>query len=92
MQPKGYVINLIASTPGRGREYINDYGYWTGKFYTVQGEYYPVCDNQISKDTKFYKSRKIAENSAKRCIEKFIYVIDAEVVEFDDEEEDNDNN
>ena len=51
----------------------NEYGYWTGKSYTVQGERYPVCENNEYK-RKGYKSLKRAISSGEGAIEKYGYV------------------
>ena len=74
----GFVINLISKNSVTG---TNDYGYWTGKQYMVNGEYYPVCRNYIDMNTKIYKSKKVAERSAEACIERYFYVSEAEVEE-----------
>lgn len=74
----GFVINLIHKNYNTG---INDYGYWTGKQYMVNGEYYPVCVNCIGVETKIYKSKKVAERSANACLERYAYVSEAEVEE-----------
>lgn len=51
----------------------NEYGYWTGKSYIVQGERYPVCENNEYK-RKEYKSLKRAISSGECAIEKYGYV------------------
>lgn len=74
----GYVIKLISRNLGT---HTNYYGYWTGKQYTVQGELYPVCEECISTKTKVFKSKKVAEKSASACIDRYLYIGDAEVEE-----------
>ena len=73
----GYVIYLNTN------QYTIDncYGYWTGKKYIVQGEEYPICTNDITGDTKVYKNRKIAENSAEKALERFGYVTNYKIKE-----------
>ena len=73
-----FVINLISTATNNN---INHYGYWTGKHYVVNGEYYPVCDKCIGMKTKIYKSKKVAEKSANACVERYGYVSRAEVEE-----------
>lgn len=74
----GYVIKLISNN-FNGR--TNNYGYWTGKQYKVQGDFYPICENYIDASIKVFKSRKIAEKSANACIDRYKYVRTAEVEE-----------
>ena len=74
----GFVIKLISKNSNTNH---NDYGYWTGKQYMVNGEYYPVCKEYIGMETKIYKSEKIAKRSAAACIERYGYVSRAEVEE-----------
>ena len=74
----GFVINLISKN---GITNINNYGYWTGKQYMVNGEYYPICRKYINNETKIYKHKKVAERSAQSCLEKFGYVTNVEVEE-----------
>ena len=56
-----YVINLG-----------NDVGhtYYTGKWYIVEGEYYPCYTDEIN-EAKFYSSRKRAENAIKTIERKY---------------------
>ena len=82
----GYVINLISGVGPLGLQKpapndINDYGYWTGKFYRFNGDYFPVCSREITEETKIYKSKKVANTSAQNCIDKYLYVVDAKVEE-----------
>lgn len=70
-----YMSNFIINLSTESNSYSsNDYGYWTGKTYTLNGEVFPVCDKQISVNTKRYTSRKRAENMAKKLYEKCSYV------------------
>lgn len=73
-----YVINLISKSNLNDK---NDYGYWTGEQYIVQGEPYPICDSTVSEKTKIYKIYKRAEQSAKLAIDKYGYVDDYEIVD-----------
>lgn len=52
------------------------YGYWSGKSYTVQGEEYPVVDDGISEynKRKMYKSLKRAILGGKIAYNKYCYV------------------
>ena len=54
-------------------KHVNQYGYWTGKSYTVQGEEYPVCENDEYK-RKEYKSLKRAISSGEAAKNKYGYV------------------
>ena len=74
----GFVIKLISKNSNTNR---NNYGYWTGKQYMVNGECYPVCRDYIDMETKIYKNKKVAERSAKICVERYGYVSRAEVEE-----------
>lgn len=47
----------------------NDYGYWTGKTYTVQREKFPICEKNITSNTKRYTSRTRAEASAQKLFD-----------------------
>ena len=52
-----------------------DYGYWSGKEYTYEGDRYPICDTQIENVTpKSYSSLKRAFNAAKTAIRNYGYV------------------
>ena len=53
----------------------NDYGYWTGKTYSVNREVIPICDIQISDNTKRFKSRERAESAAERVYNKCVHVM-----------------
>lgn len=50
--------------------YSNEYGYWAGKCYVVQYNYYPLCDSTINERTKRYKSKIRAEKMAEKIYEK----------------------
>lgn len=65
------------------RDFPNGYGYYSGKTYTLAKEVFPHCDHKISSRTKFYKSRKVAENSAKSIADKCAYVTSYRVEESD---------
>ncbi|MBE6061841.1 MAG: hypothetical protein E7215_17005 [Clostridium sulfidigenes] len=78
----GYVIYLNTEPPySRTGRVGNAYGYWTGKSYAFQGEFYPVCDNKINSQTKVYKSKKRATTAAEKAYMKFGYVASCEVEE-----------
>ncbi|PGY54970.1 hypothetical protein [Bacillus thuringiensis] len=69
----GYVIYLSSNT-SKGMSH-ESYGYWRGKTYQVQGETFPVTDIEVTPDTKVYKSKKRAENSAEKIFDKCGYVV-----------------
>lgn len=72
-----YVIYLNASN--------NDYGYWSGNELHGEGICYPGnTGKEVNKLTKKYKFRKVAENAAKRALNKFPYVMGADVREIDE--------
>ena len=73
-----YAIYLISPDDITGS---NDYGYWAGESYKVQGELFPVTDNKITDRTRLYKSRVRAETAMTKCINTFCYVRDAEIKE-----------
>lgn len=62
----GYVIYL-SSNKSKG-EIHESYGYWRGDIYRVQGETFPITDIGVTFDTKVYKSKKRAENSAEKSL------------------------
>ena len=51
----------------------NQYGYWTGKSYTVEGEGYPVCENSTYK-RKEYKSLQRSIYAGEIATKKYGYV------------------
>ena len=51
----------------------NQYGCWTGKSYAVEGEEYPVCENDTYK-RKEYKSLQRAISSGEIATKKYAYV------------------
>lgn len=70
-----YVIYL--STSKRER---NDYGYWSGKNYIVQGELFPITDSDVVERTKVYTSKKRAYKALESCLDRgYVYVVDGEV-------------
>ncbi|MEM5626370.1 hypothetical protein ACE2AI_23435 [Bacillus wiedmannii] len=69
----GYVIYL-SSNKSKG-EIHESYGYWRGDIYRVQGETFPITDIGVTFDTKVYKSKKRAENSAEKIFDKCSYVV-----------------
>lgn len=53
----------------------NQYGYWTGKSYIVQGEEYPSCEDPTSKyKRKEYKNLKRVISSGETAMKKYSYV------------------
>ncbi|WP_336761404.1 hypothetical protein [Paenibacillus sp. USHLN196] len=77
---KEYVIHLSSSAYV---DYSNEYGYWSGKCYVVQFNYYPLCDRDISENTKRYKSKIRAEKMADKLLVKCATVRSWTVVEID---------
>ncbi|PEV80773.1 hypothetical protein [Bacillus cereus] len=69
----GYVIYL--SSNNLKGEVHESYGYWRGKTYRMYGETFPLTDSEVTSDTKVYKSKKRAENSAKKVSDKCGYVV-----------------
>ena len=66
-----YYLYFNSEEPHSG----TDYGYWTGKEYTYEGERYPICDIHINKiSPKIFTSKKRAFNSAKSAIRNYGYV------------------
>lgn len=62
------------------------YGYWTGKNYTRYEQLFPgTTGDQITGQTKRYKTRKGAELGLKACLDRpYAYVSDASIVEIID--------
>ncbi|PYY28244.1 Uncharacterized protein PIL02S_03390 [Paenibacillus illinoisensis] len=79
---KEYVIHLTSSTYG---DSSNEYGYWSGKCYVVQFNYFPLCDKDLILHTKRYKSRVRAEKMADKLLIKCSTVRSWTVVETDSE-------
>lgn len=67
-----YVIYL--STELDKSEKINDYGYWTGKTYVVEGEEYPSCESLKTHNTRIYARRGNAEKMAEKLLLRCSYV------------------
>ena len=80
MNIMGYVI-LLSNESYSNRS--NDYGYWTGKNYSLQGEYFPVCDTEKNLTTKIYTSKKRAESMAQKLLDRCDYVTGWKVEESD---------
>lgn len=67
-----YYIYLYS---GKDFKRPDNYGYWTGKSYFVQGNEYPVIYNEISKNRrKEYKSLKRAIKGGEITCERYGYV------------------
>lgn len=70
-----YAIYLISSGG------TNAYGYWSGKSYTHQGEMFPTHTyGAINSNTRIYTSKKLAENAAAKCADRYSYVVEAKVI------------
>lgn len=60
--------------------YIEEYGYYEGKIYQNDNEFYPEAEiHSISEFTKIYKTQYLAEKAAKSIIRKCTYVQDFQV-------------
>ncbi|MBS9803217.1 hypothetical protein [Bacillus cereus] len=68
-----WICNL-SSNNSKG-EVHESYDYWRGKTYQMYGETFPLTDPEVTSDTKVYKSRKRAENSAEKVSDKCGYVV-----------------
>ena len=79
-----YVVK-ISSTGCKNER--NGYGFYHGKCYMVNGEYYPRCGGRQCVDelTKRYTSEKRAKRSAERVVEKCGYVKGYEIYKLTDE-------
>lgn len=70
---------FLSSNSNINDPYENYYGYYEGKTYCVQGEYFPITGKGITEHTKIYKSEKVAKKSAesvfKKCSEVGCYEI-----------------
>lgn len=53
---------------------VQQYGYYSGRYYTHHGEYFPVCSHQKNEKNKSYTSIKRAKNGGFSAIDKFGYV------------------
>ena len=79
---KQYVIYLQAMRSFGAR---NDYGYYSGNLYTVQGDRYPLCiGNQITPGTRRYSSYGRALTSAIKIREKCPHVVEFRIDEVED--------
>lgn len=67
-----FVINLSTASLSNPD---NEYGYWTGKTYTVAREVFPVCDKSITERTKIYENRRRAESMARKLNDRCVYVV-----------------
>ncbi|WP_116061926.1 hypothetical protein [Cohnella phaseoli] len=68
-----YVIFL--STTSAFDRNRNQYGYWAGKTYRVEGQDFPLWDRSITEQTKKYTSQKRAETAAEKLMERCSYVV-----------------
>lgn len=51
--------------------YIEEYGYYEGKIYQNDNEFYPEAEiHSISEFTKIYKTQYLAEKAAKAIVKK----------------------
>ena len=73
----GYVIAPKSSFSG---DYGDTYGFYQGKCYMVEGEYFPICTNDVSDESvKIYTSTKRAKRAGESLCDKCGYVIDYEI-------------
>ncbi|HHX60366.1 MAG TPA: hypothetical protein GX707_06470 [Epulopiscium sp.] len=75
-----YVIHLSSVMEFENID-SNEYGYWTGKEYTVKGVKQPVTREKKGLEVKIYWNKKVAENALKRCIDKYAGVKTGKVEE-----------
>lgn len=60
--------------------YIKEYGYYEGKIYQNDNEFYPEAEiHSISEFTKIYKTQYLAEKAAKAIVKKCTYIQDFQV-------------
>ena len=71
-----YVLNLLSKMDGTN---YNNYGYYQGKCYTVQGESFPICSNDIDDTVKKYTSVGRVKRAGESLCEKCGYVTGYEV-------------
>ncbi len=67
----------------------NVYGIYAGKTYQKDYETFPVCvgkHGDIVTEGKFYKTRRVAENAAKKLIKKCSFISSYQIVEFSGDE------
>lgn len=77
-----YVINISSTNSTYKR---NDYGFYHGKCYMAQGEYYPCHSRQfIDESVKRYTSEQRAKRSAESVVEKCGYVKGYEIYKLTD--------
>lgn len=78
-----YVINVLSTNSEHGR---NDYGFYNGKCYMYQNEYYPCFSSRVvDESVKKYSSAQRAKQSAKSVINKCGLVKGYEIYELTDE-------
>lgn len=66
-----YVIFISSSN---GLDYCTEcYGYWTGKNYTLNQEFFPVTQSTINEKVKYYSSLKRAIKGAEKSIGRYSY-------------------
>lgn len=58
---------------------IDGYGYYTGKSYRCDGEWFPVCETKITENTKIYTSPIRAANTLKKLLLKIVFPTSGEV-------------
>lgn len=79
-----YVINISSTNRKRGR---NAYGFYHGKCYMFEGEYFPCHSGQfVDELVKRYTSEQRAKRSAEIVIKKCGYVQGYEIYKLTDEE------
>ncbi|MMZ65647.1 hypothetical protein D1872_280650 [compost metagenome] len=67
----GFVINLSTKSYSYPD---NDYGYWTGKTYMVDREEFPVCEPNITENTKVYVNKRRTESMARKLFDRCPHV------------------
>ncbi len=88
---KYFVVYLYAYQENKiiPTENGNDYGYYASE-YKFSEEPFPVCDYEVTKRTKRYKSRKRAETAAEKYLHRYNYAVKTEVrAAYEDEPEGN---
>ena len=71
-----YVLNLLSIMDSTN---YNNYGYYQGKCYTVQGEFFPLCSDGIDDAVKRYTSMGRSKRAGQSLLEKCSYVTGYEI-------------
>lgn len=72
---------IYLSSEQETRVYNNAYGYYSGKCYTRDQEYFPVTQRQVTEETKRYTSKAKAIKGAEAVFNKCGYVLSFEIEE-----------